>query len=57
MKAHNELATEPAWFLVTASRRWEVMPQRPGQESEEVDRLLTLWLEANAFAEADPVKS
>jgi hypothetical protein len=43
--ARKEPATEPAWFLVNAGYRWEVMPQQPGQEVDEVDRLLTKWLE------------
>lgn len=45
--ARNEPATEPAWFLVNAGYRWKVMPQLPGEESDEVDRRLMEWLEAN----------
>jgi hypothetical protein len=48
----DELATGPGWFLVTAGHRWEVMPQYPEQEGDDVDRLLTEWLEAHVFAEA-----
>jgi hypothetical protein len=50
--ARNEPATEPRWFLVNAGYRWEVMPQREGQEVGEVDRLLTQWLEATVFDQA-----
>jgi hypothetical protein len=49
----NEPATDPAWFLVTAGYRWEVMPQHAGQEADEVERLLTEWLEAHVFAMED----
>jgi hypothetical protein len=45
--ARKEPAIEPAWFLVNAGYRLEVMPQQPGQEPDEVDRLLTKWLETN----------
>ena len=42
-------ATEPAWFLVNSGYRWEVMPQQMGQEDDELDRLLTEWLETHVF--------
>jgi hypothetical protein len=43
--ARKEPAIDAAWFLVNAGYRCEVMPQQPGQELDEVDRLLTKWLE------------
>jgi hypothetical protein len=42
-------ATQPTWFLMSAGKRWEVMPHQPGQEREELDCLLTAWLEAHVF--------
>lgn len=45
-------ATEPAWFLVSDGYRWEVMPQRPDQEVDELDRMLRDWLETRVFGDA-----
>ena len=45
-------AIEPAWFLMNAGKRWEVMPHQPKQESEELDRLFTEWLETHVFMTA-----
>jgi hypothetical protein len=42
-------ATAPTWFLMSAGTRWEVMPHEPGQDRDEVDRLLMEWLDAHAF--------
>jgi hypothetical protein len=39
--------TPPSWFLVNAGKRWQVMPQVPDQTEEELNRLLTEWLEVN----------
>ena len=44
------LATAPAWFLMTAGKRWPVMNEELGLSVEEVDRLLTQWLDDNVFA-------
>ena len=41
--------TGRAWFLMSAGKRWEVMPEEPGMPDEEVERLLTEWLESNVF--------
>lgn len=43
-------ATEPAWYLMNAGKRWEVMPEEPGQEGEELDRLFMKWLDTHVFA-------
>lgn len=45
----NQPATDPAWFLMNAGRRWEVMPHQPNQEHEERDRLFAAWLERYVF--------
>jgi len=47
-----QLATEPAWWLMSAGTRWEVMPFQPGGVPAELDRGFTEWLDANAFAGA-----
>ena len=48
--ARHEAAPVPAWFLMSAGKRWEVMPHIRGQDEAEVDRLLTQWLEKYVFA-------
>jgi hypothetical protein len=50
--ARNEPPTDAAWFLVSSGHRWEAMPQLPDQEPDELDRLLTEWLESHVFAES-----
>ena len=42
-------ATEPAWWLMSAGTRWEVMPVDPVREEEELDRAFTAWLDAHVF--------
>jgi len=42
-------AIAPAWFLMNAGRRWEVVPHLPGQNEEELQRMFTDWLETNVF--------
>jgi hypothetical protein len=41
--------TKPAWFLMNEGRRWEVMPHKPGQEGEELERLFIAWLDIHVF--------
>lgn len=48
--AREEPATDPAWFLVNAGHRWEVMPHHVDQEVQELDEQLTEWLENHVFA-------
>lgn len=43
-------ATGPSWFLMSAGKRWSVMPHDPGQPVDQTDQMLTQWLEANIFA-------
>lgn len=47
--ARQQPATVPTWFLMNAGKRWAVMPHQPGQEPDELDRLLTQWLEVYVF--------
>ena len=48
--ARLRVATEPAWYLMHAGKRWAVMPHQIGQETEVVERELTRWLDKNVFA-------
>lgn len=48
--AKSEVAEPPSWFLMNAGKRRLVMAQTVGQEEAELDRLLTVWLDLNAFA-------
>jgi len=43
--AKKRTATAPAWYLMNAGTRWEVMPQLQGQDLGELDQLLLDWLE------------
>ncbi len=43
-------ATPPAWFLMCAGKRWEVMPHEPGKDHEELDRLFIAWLDNHVFS-------
>jgi hypothetical protein len=45
-----EPATTPAWWLMSAGTRWEVMPFHPGRDAAELDGAFTAWLDAHAFA-------
>lgn len=45
----GEPGTAPAWWLVDAPRRWEVMPFEPGQDVGDLDRAFTEWLEVHVF--------
>ena len=42
-------ATGPAWWLMGAGTRWEVMPFEPGQDEAELEGAFRVWLDANAF--------
>jgi len=48
-----EAATIPAWWLMSAGTRWEVMPFQPGVDVEELDRAFTDWLDAHVFRSPD----
>lgn len=45
-------ATEPAWWLMSAGARWEVMPFHADRDEAELDDAFTAWLDAHAFASA-----
>ena len=47
--ARKQLAMAPTWFLMMAGKRWEVAPHLVGQAPEELEGLLTQWLEEHAF--------
>jgi len=46
-------ATEPAWWLMSAGTRWEVMPYHPGQDEADLDRAFAAWLDAHVFRPLD----
>jgi hypothetical protein len=48
--ARLQPATGPAWYLMSAGKRWAVMPHEPALESADVDRLLIEWLDTHVFA-------
>jgi hypothetical protein len=47
--ARHQPATIPTWFLMNAGKRWPVIAHQPGQEIDELDRLLAQWLEQHVF--------
>ncbi len=42
-------ATLPAWWLMSAGTRFEVMPFHPGRDGAELDREFAAWLDAHVF--------
>ena len=48
--ARQIAATAPTWFMMSAGKRWPVMPHVSGQDSADVDRLLAEWVEQHVFA-------
>lgn len=51
----NEPAQPAMWYLMTAGKRWPVVPQVLGQDPDELDSVLRRWVEANVFPPADGV--
>jgi len=45
----DQPATLPAWWLMSAGTRWEVMPFEPGMDAAALDRAFTAWLDAHVF--------
>jgi len=45
----NQAATLPAWWLMSAGTRWEVMPFERGPDARALDRAFTAWLDTHAF--------
>jgi hypothetical protein len=48
--ARDVPATEPTWYMMSAGKRWAVMPHRVGQDPVEVNRLFVEWLDNHVFA-------
>lgn len=48
-----QAATAPAWWLMSAGTRWEVMPFHPGRDAAELDRAFMAWLDTHAFRSLD----
>lgn len=46
----NVDATPPTWFLLSAGKRWAVMPHVADQPDDDVDAALVAWLESAVFA-------
>ena len=44
-----QIATAPAWWLMSGGRRWEVMPFYPDRDEAELDRAFAVWLDEHAF--------
>jgi hypothetical protein len=44
-----QAATTPAWWLMSAGRRWEVMPFDCDRDAAELGRAFTAWLDAHVF--------
>lgn len=44
-------ATPAAWWLMSAGKRWEVMPVRPGETAQNLDRAFMRWLDEHVFTE------
>jgi hypothetical protein len=42
-------ATAPAWWLMSAGTRWEVMPFHPGHDEADLDRAFMAWLDTHVF--------
>jgi hypothetical protein len=42
-------ATGPAWWLMSAGTRWEVLPFHTDQDEAELDSAFRAWLDTNAF--------
>lgn len=42
-------AATPAWWLMSAGRRWEVMPFESGRDPADLDRAFTAWLDTHVF--------
>lgn len=49
--SRQEVAEPPMWYLMSAGKRWPVMPQLEDQPELDLERALTGWLAANVFAE------
>jgi hypothetical protein len=48
-----QLATAPAWWLMSAGTRWEVMPFETGRDEADLDRDLIAWLDEHVFVSGE----
>ncbi|HET7601553.1 MAG TPA: hypothetical protein VFK36_00960 [Gemmatimonadales bacterium] len=47
--AQGREATPPSWYLMSAGKRWEVMPEVSAQPAEERDLQFACWLDQHVF--------
>lgn len=45
----DQPATPPTWFLMSAGKRWQAMPEEADQPEEARDAMLTAWLDEHVF--------
>lgn len=48
----DQPAGQSTWYLMSAGKRWSVMPEDTEHSEDQRDALLTAWLDENVF-EAD----
>lgn len=48
----GQAATQPAWYLMTAGKRWAVMPQVSEQSESALVVAFQVWLDAHVFTAA-----
>ncbi len=49
----SQPATDPAWWLMSGGRRWEVMPYHAEQDAGELDLAFIAWLDTHVFPVLD----
>jgi hypothetical protein len=47
--AHLLPSVGPAWFLMSAGKRWPALPRYGDQDPAELDLLLAQWLDVHVF--------
>ena len=47
--ARLQPAIPPAWFLMSAGKRWVAVPHQVDQDLTELDGLLSQWLDEHVF--------
>ncbi len=52
--ARHQPAMPDTWYLVSSGNRWPAIPHVAEQPAEELDALLTAWLEDRVFNQAAP---
>lgn len=48
--AQGREAVAPTWYLMSAGKRWEVMPEVAAQPDDERDVQFAQWLDQHVFA-------